>query len=67
MAGQADPGRCSLNMLVIATLWLASAGRVRGLSGPTCRDMGGREIEIRHFGDRPDLVNLGTTATCERN
>jgi len=42
MAGQADPGWCSLNMLVIAMLWLASAGRGRvvlvALSGPTCRE-----------------------------
>jgi len=42
MAGPADPGRCSLNMLVIAMLWLASAGRGQvvsvALSGPTCRE-----------------------------
>jgi hypothetical protein len=42
MAGQADPGPCSLNMLVIAMLWLASAGHGRvvsvALSGPICRE-----------------------------
>jgi hypothetical protein len=42
MAGQADPGRCSLNMLVIAMLWLASAGHgpvvSAVLSRPICRE-----------------------------
>jgi hypothetical protein len=42
MAGQADPGRCSLNRLVIAMLWLASAGHGRvvpvALPGSLCRE-----------------------------
>ena len=41
MAGQADPGWCSLNMPVIAMLWLAAVGHgpvvSAVLSGPICR------------------------------